>query len=308
MSSNPKLSVEMITFNHAEFIAKALDSVLMQRVHFEYEIVIGDDCSTDGTTEILRDYQRRWPDRIKPVFHATNVGMMRNAMDTLEGCSGEYIACLEGDDYWTEADKLQMQVDYLDQHGDCALCHHKVDHIAWPGGQNVREFPPLKYRAPQSHADSLARFNYIQTCSVIFRRKWMPPLDAQFQELSLGDWPLCVLLSQRGWIGYMDRTMAHYRVHANNSWNNRPADYKIRAMEKMALYLLDRVDDRSKDAWKDTLVALALKDLALAIKSLSPTRSLDRLRYFVSRTMKFRRPFWILTRLWPYYSANYLND
>lgn len=237
MTNSHKLSVHMITFNHAHFIAKALDSILMQRVSFEYEIVIGDDCSTDGTTEILKDYQRRWPDRVKPVFHATNVGMVRNAMETLANCRGEYVAFLEGDDYWTDPDKLQMQVDYLEEHDGCAICHHKVDHLAWPEGRIIREFPPLKYRAFQSDGESLAKFNYIQTCSVVFRRKLLPPLDAQFQELSLGDWPLFVLLSQRGWIGYVDRTMAHYRVHANNSWNSRPADYKIRAMEKMALEL-----------------------------------------------------------------------
>src|SRR5687767_5513291 len=98
MSSPPKVSVDMITYNHAPYIAQALDSVLMQKVSFDYEIVIGDDCSTDGTTEILRDYQRRYPDRFKPVLREKNIGASKNATDVLRRLTGEYVACLEGDD------------------------------------------------------------------------------------------------------------------------------------------------------------------------------------------------------------------
>jgi len=81
MPDCPKLSVAIITFNHAEFIAKALDSVLMQRASFDYEIIIGDDCSSDGTREIIQTYHHRWPAKIKPVFHEKNVGMMKNFKD-----------------------------------------------------------------------------------------------------------------------------------------------------------------------------------------------------------------------------------
>ena len=306
MPGNPKLSISTICFNQAQFIAKALDSVLMQKASFEYEVVIGDDCSTDGTREIVADYQRRWPEKVKPILREKNVGMQKNGIDTLERCGGEYLAFLEGDDYWTDPNKIQMQVDYLDAHQDCALVHHKVDHIAWPSGESLGEYPPAPYRIERPDPKILAMFNFIQTCSVMLRRKWLPPFDQQFQKLKLGDWPLCVLLSERGWVGYVDRTMAHYRVHANNSWNNRPADYKIRAMEQMALYLLERVNENSKDIWRDTLLALAFKDLGLALASLSPGNTIGRLKSFIDSSVKFRKPFWIINRLWPYYRANYL--
>ncbi len=306
MPKNPKLSVCVITYNHAEFIAKALDSVLMQRASFEYEIVIGDDCSTDGTRETIKEYQRRWPEKVRPLFRDRNIGMQKNGKETIETCSGEYVACLEGDDYWTDENKIQMQVDYLDGHSDCAMVHHRVKHIAWPSRAIIGEFPPPRYRIERPNPRELAMCNYVQTCSVMFRRKWLPSLDEQFQELKLGDWPLCVLLSERGWVGYIDRTMAHYRVHAKNSWNNRPADYKIRAMEKMAWYLLEKVNDGSKDLWKDTILALAFKDLALAAASLSPRKTVEKLAHFVRTSLRFKKPFWLLNRLWPYYRANYL--
>ena len=307
MPSSPKVSVNIITYNHARFIGQTLDSVLMQRASFDYEIVVGDDCSTDGTTEIIKDYHRRYPDKIKPVFREKNIGAGRNARETLESCRGDYVACVEGDDYWIDRDKLRLQVEYLDQNPGCAVVHHKVEHISWPEGENLGEYPPPRYRVQRAEGRALAMVNFVQACSIMFRRKWLPTLDEQFQELKLGDWPLCVLLSQKGWIGYLDRTMAHYRVHSKNTWNNRPEDYKMRAMEKMAWYLLERVDRSSRDIWKDTILALALKDLALAVKSLAPGKSLDRLRNFVGTSAKFNKPFWLFNRLWPYYKANYLG-
>ncbi|HSU53605.1 MAG TPA: glycosyltransferase [Candidatus Dormibacteraeota bacterium] len=303
----PKLSIFSITFNHAPFIRQALESILTQRVSFDYEIVVGDDCSTDGMRAILEEYQRRFPDRIKPIFRDKNVGMMRNVVETLNQCQGDYIACLEGDDYWTDPDKLQLQVDFMDQNPGCALCHHRVAHIASPGETVIREFPASRFRAPRSEPHWLAILNYIQTCSVVFRRKWMPSFDEEFLSLKLGDWPLFALLSERGSIEYLDRTMAHYRVHAGNSWNNRAADYKLRAMEGMAQYLLPRVSDETKPLWRDMLVALALKDLFLAIRTLSPPKISDRLNFFFAQSARLGKPFWLFTRLWPYYKAHYLS-
>lgn len=306
MPNQPRVSVCMVTFNHADFAASALDSVLMQRAPFDYEIVVGEDCSTDGTREIIKDYQRRWPQKIRPLFRPQNIGMQQNGKETLAACGGEYVAFLEGDDYWTDPEKLRLQVEYLDRHKDCAFVHHPVSHVAWPSKEIIGEFPPARYRVEHPSPRELAMYNYVQTCSLMCRREWLPPLDAEFLELKLGDWPLCVLMSDRGWIGFIDRNMAHYRVHATNTWNNRPADYKIRAMQKMAWYLLAKVSDGSKDLWRDTLLALACKDLGLALISLSPRRILEKLTMFCSLSVKFGKPFWLLNRLWPYYRANYL--
>jgi glycosyltransferase involved in cell wall biosynthesis len=307
MYSRPKISVNIITFNHAQFIAQTLDSVLMQKVPFDIEIIVGDDCSTDGTTDIVKDYHRRWPETIKPVLRPKNVGAGRNARETLQMCQGQYIACVEGDDYWTDSNKLRLQAEFLDRHSGCALVHHKVEHVTWPDGKVLGEFPPAQYRAEKGDARALAKLNFVQACSIMLRREWLPPLDEQFEQLKLGDWPLCVLLSQRGWIGHLDRTMAHYRVHPNNTWNNRPADYKLKAMEEMAWYLLDRIGGPAKDAWKETLLALAFKDFALAAKSFALGKAVRKLSYFMRRSCDFNKPFWLLTGLWPYYQANYLG-
>jgi glycosyltransferase involved in cell wall biosynthesis len=302
--SRPKVSVCVITYNHAQFIAQALDSILAQKATFDFDVVIGDDCSTDGTTDILRTYQNRWPDKIKPLLRDRNVGMGKNFNQMLRACTGEYIAILEGDDYWTDSSKLQLQADYLDQNPECALCHHIVEHLAWPSETVIKEYPPARYRTERLPERELAIFNFVQTCSVMFRKEWLPALDQEFEELKLGDWPLFVLLGQKGWIGYIDRMMAHYRVHSSNSWNSRSAEYKLIAMEKMARYLLKRVNSCSREHWQDTLLALAFKDLLSSARSLALSASINKLRRFVAKSVEFRKPFWVFTTLKDYYAAH----
>ena len=305
MSSTPKLSVHIVTYNHASFIAQALDSVLMQKFPCEYEILIGDDCSSDGTAEIIKSYHRRFPEKIRPVLREKNLGPGPNAVELLERCTGEYIAFLEGDDYWIDTDKLRLQLDYLEQNPDCALVHHRVRNISWPSGVCLAENPRPRFRIQKPPRRTLAMVNYIQTCSVMFRRKCLPPLDAGFRELKIGDWPLFVLLSQNGWIGFIDKAMAEYRIHSNNNWNCRGPEYKVSAMAAMAVYLAERVNDDSKGFWHDTILALALKDAALALRSGKWLQFLEKTRYFLHNSRKFHRPFWLLDSLWPYYRANY---
>ncbi|HLX71443.1 MAG TPA: glycosyltransferase, partial [Verrucomicrobiae bacterium] len=198
MSGTPKLSVAIVTYNHENFIAKALDSVLMQRVSFDYEILVGDDFSTDRTREILRDYERRWAGKVKPVFRDGNIGTMRNVKDIFEKCRGQYMALLAGDDYWTDPDKLQVQVDYLDRHPDCAFCHHEVDYISSADGRKIRDYPPRRYRIERPDPHDLSLINYVQAIAIVLRREYLPPFDDRFLELKIEDWPLVVLLSQRG--------------------------------------------------------------------------------------------------------------
>jgi hypothetical protein len=197
-----------------------------------------------------------------------------------------------------------LQVAYLDEHPQCALVHHAVEHISWPAGEPLGEHPPSRFRVQRLQPHDLARVNCIQTCSVVFRRSALPELDEQYVALKIGDWPLFVLLSQHGWIGYIDRSMAHYRIHAANGWNNRTPEYKLKAMEAMAWYLLERVNEKARNHWQNTILALAFKDAVLSAKSLSTSKFVAKLRRFVSLSARFRKPFWIVNSLWPYYRAN----
>lgn len=120
-----KVSICIPTYNHEKFIRKCLDSVLEQECTFEYEIIIGDDCSTDGNRKIIVEYVNKFPNIIKPIFHEKNIGGEKNYLSVHEKASGNYICHLDGDDYMLPG-KLQTQVNFMDNHLDCNICFHRV--------------------------------------------------------------------------------------------------------------------------------------------------------------------------------------
>lgn len=123
------VTVVMNSYNQADFIALALDSIFAQEVNFRYNVLIGDDASTDGTADIIMEYYERYPDRIIPIIREENIGCVMNSYDTLTRANGKYIAILEGEDYWIKTDKLQKQVDFLEEHPEYSGCTHKVSII-----------------------------------------------------------------------------------------------------------------------------------------------------------------------------------
>src|SRR5438445_350989 len=107
ISRTPLVSACLITYNHARFIRQAIESILMQKVNFPWEFIIADDCSTDGTREIILEYQRRHPSLIRLLLRSSNIGAWRNGQALLSAVEGKYVALLEGDDYWSDEYKLQ---------------------------------------------------------------------------------------------------------------------------------------------------------------------------------------------------------
>jgi glycosyltransferase involved in cell wall biosynthesis len=212
-----KLSVMLITYNHERFIARTIESVLAQRVNFEYEIVIGEDCSTDGTRAVIMDFYRRYPGRIFPLLRDQNIGGPRNMEATLAACRGQYLALIEGDDYWTCDDKLQRQVDFLDAHRDCAICCHRVEILDEIGIGRAGVFP--SHAAGSYTIEDLLRENFVFTCATVFRHDLFSPLPGCFLEMKVGDWPRAVLVARHGKIELLDEVMAIYRVHSGGVYS-----------------------------------------------------------------------------------------
>lgn len=214
-----KVSVLIITYNHEKFIAPAIDSVLMQQVNFDYEIVIGEDCSTDNTRDIVIDYQKRNPEKIRLILPERNLGMMQNYLQTLEACRGEYIASLEGDDYWTSPFKLQKQVEFLDNNLDYALCFHPVEIIS----EDNLPIPGRIWGAPVkrdtfSLEDLFIYDNFIPTCSVVLRREVFSSVPGWFKIVPHGDWVSHIFTARCGKIRCIDELMGVYRVHSGGVW------------------------------------------------------------------------------------------
>ena len=226
----PRVSVHTITYNHEQYIEAAVESALSQETRFEIEMVVGEDCSTDGTRAKLLELQRRHPDRLRLLLHPTNVGIMRNFVATLEACRGEYIALLEGDDYWTDPGKLQKQVELLDAHPECAFCHHNVlKHVEGEAGPRTLWHPSNAPSRWQS-LDELLRSNLAISCSTVFRAGLIGTFPDWFLQASAPDWLLHILNAQHGRIWYDNSVMAAYRVHGTSVWSTSP---RITQLERM---------------------------------------------------------------------------
>ncbi len=217
-----EVSVIVTTYNHEKYIAQALDSVLMQKTNFQYEIIIGEDCSIDRTRSIVLDFQLRNPGKIRLLLPAENLGKGGNKIfpRALELAQGQYVAVLDGDDYWTTPEKLQQQVDFLDQHPECALCFHNVTEMREDGVRGNWDYTPPGKKEVTELEDLLPR-NFIATSSVMFRRKLHDYLPAWVYEVALEDWAFHVLNAQHGKIGYVDKVMGVYRIHREGLWSKR---------------------------------------------------------------------------------------
>ena len=222
-----KVSILTTTYNHERFIAQALESVLAQEVAFTYEHVIGEDCSTDRTRELLLGAQQQHPDKIRLLLRAQNIGRRNNFIDTFKACQGRYIALLEGDDYWTSTKKLQKQADYLDSHPECTICFHPV--IKSHEEENWEKlFAPEPIKETYSLEDLLDR-NFIATCSAMFRNHLFEEFPPWFLHVPAGDLPLHVLNAQHGYIGYINEAMAVHRIHSGGVWSPKRASDRLEA-------------------------------------------------------------------------------
>jgi glycosyltransferase involved in cell wall biosynthesis len=238
--SAPAVSVCIITFNQEAFVAQAVESALGQDTGFDYEVVVGDDCSTDSTPAILAALEREHP-RLRVARRMTNLGVNRNLVATLQECRGKYIALLEGDDYWIDRTKLQRQHDALEAHPDCAICFHQV--FALRGGQ-VAETLPKGISVRTALVDLLGRGNYISTPSVMFRNRVHEGFPPWFFELRIGDLPLNVMNARFGGILMIRRPMAVYRVHSGGTFSSLPNAARVEEVVRMYACLDELLEGR----------------------------------------------------------------
>jgi len=229
-SDQPEImvSVLMITYNHEQFITQAIDSVLMQQTDFEYELIIGEDCSTDSTREIVIEYAGKHPEKIRPLLHDHNLGMMGkyNFVAVYKMCQGKYIALLEGDDYWTDPYKLQKQVEFLENHPECTLCAHNTKIVYENCESPEKAFLPktLDNFIPAGQEkifdiEELFKWYFMHTSSIFFRNGVIKIFPEYFYRLPMADWGLFILLALSGRIGYVNEIMSAYRIHSNGIWN-----------------------------------------------------------------------------------------
>lgn len=216
--TKPKVTIVCTTFNHGAFIKDALEGFVTQKTNFPFEVIVHDDVSTDNTVEIIKEYEEKYPDIIKPIYQ-TEKQWGKPFFDTeiYPKIKGEYVVINEGDDYFCHPLKLQKQVDFLDSHPDYSICFHPVkvtftDH-------SKADFPyPATKDTSLFTLKNLLRKNYMQTNSVMYRWRFGehdPIQPYGYYTVVPADWYLHILHAQKGKIGFLPDIMSIYRRHEN---------------------------------------------------------------------------------------------
>lgn len=220
VQKKPKVSIVTISYNQEKYIREALEGFVAQQVDFDFEIIVADDASTDGTQKIIKSYVNKYPHLFRPILRKKNIGAVSNSIEALKAATGTYIALCEGDDYWTDPKKLQLQADFLDDHPDHALCFHPV-RVFFENKEEKDALYPEVQTASAFTVDELLRWNFIQTNSVMYRRQAYDKIPTNILPL---DWYLHLYHAQFGKIGFINRVMAAYRRHAGGIWWQSYAD------------------------------------------------------------------------------------
>lgn len=219
----PLISISCITYNHEKYIADALDSFLMQKTDFDFEILIHDDASTDGTANIIREYEKKYPNIIKVIYQTEN--QFKNGTKRMfytfndSRATGKYIALCEGDDYWTDEYKLQKQVNYMEQNPKCSMCIHSADLVDGNRKYQGQKIRPYKESRIVSTDDLIiGGGGFCATASIMYCKKEVEDLPNFFFEAHVGDFPLQLILASKGQVFYIDEVMCAYRIGIEGSW------------------------------------------------------------------------------------------
>lgn len=211
------VTIRCITYNHAPYIRQCLDGFIMQKTNFRFEAIVHDDASTDGTADIVREYAEKYPDIIKPILQTENQyskrdGSIRRAINALVSPTSKYFAICEGDDYWIDPLKLQKQVDFLEKNPDFILCY--TDRRIVDANNKLLYRNSLKPKTGNLFNYLLLKGNPITTATVCYRysEQDFNELNNIEFELLMGDYPLWLILSQRGKFKYINEKTTSYRL------------------------------------------------------------------------------------------------
>jgi predicted SAM-dependent methyltransferase/glycosyltransferase involved in cell wall biosynthesis len=261
--SVPLLTVVCITYNHENYIRDALESFIVQKTNFPFEVIVSDDASQDGTPEIIREYEEKYGNIIKPIYRKANLGAMNNFIQTLREARSKYVVYNEGDDYFSDPYKLQKQVDFLESHPECSICFHPVI-VRFQDGSKLDEVfpsPEFRFNRTELFMDDLIKYNFMQTNSVMYRWRFISEdlQDVLPSSILPGDYYLHLLHAQKGGIGFIDEIMAVYRRHPEGIWWNSltPEKLHIRYCAEMFNFYYEvykNITGDQKSYYSNTLV------------------------------------------------------
>ncbi|MDE7181236.1 MAG: glycosyltransferase [Muribaculaceae bacterium] len=290
-SDVPMVSVVMVAYNSAPYIAEAIAGVVGQRCAFGVQLVINDDASTDSTGSIVAEWAAQFPGIIDYRRNDENLGVQGNYLAALARCRGKYIAMCDADDYWCDPSKLQRQVEYMETHPECALTYHRVINLYEPSGEMSLSNGG---GAVETTAEGLASRNPITNLSVLYRASMMQldRLPAWLADVRLIDYGLHMLTASRGTLHYSPRPMGVYRHLPSAIWSEAEQGRRLEMALAVRRHLISQLSDRPE---LTSRLRKACDDMIAAANSPAATRRsrrplLTRLRAAVSRLLPRPRP------------------
>ena len=258
MENEVLVSIICTTYNQEKYIEDAIKGFLMQVTNFPFEIIIHDDASTDNTTRIIKKYAKMYPDIIHPIIQKDNkyskeVNILENF--ELPVAKGRYIAFCEGDDYWTEPQKLQKQVEALELHSECDICAHGADMVVAENKEIIRHIAPSEQDKIFDVRDViLGDGGFVATNSLMVRKDMFDNIP-EFRKKYRIDYSLQIWGALRGGMIYLAENMSAYRVCAKSSWTNKMRKDKlkyIKHFEKLIM-MLKELNIYTHGAYKDEI-------------------------------------------------------
>lgn len=291
-----KVSVLVVSYNHVKYLEEAIESILAQQVDFPMEIVFADDCSTDGTQAIIQKYQSCHSEIVRVLDTPANLGITRNYQRGFAACAGEYIAVMEGDDYWLGKDRLKCLVEFLEAHPECVLVFNRMLFM----DDAARACRPLQWSSAQPYellsGYELAGSNFIGNFSgCVYRASVIGKVDAQLYDHKMYDWLFNMFVSRFGLIGFIPRILSVYRQHGGGTWSSMTVEQKLEdTMNLIPLYntLLDGVYAEQLTAHQNQLRAQLD---AIRIGRQQSKNAFSRLYWLAYRVLrKIKRKTWSL--------------
>lgn len=275
-SSIPLVSISCATYNHEKYIRDCIEGFLMQKTSFKFEILIHDDASTDGTADIIKQYEKKYPELIFPIYQTKNQysqGVMISPTFNWPRARGKYIALCEGDDYWTDPLKLQKQVDFLEEnpefglvHADCHFYYHEKG--IWEYNANKNLSNSIKIDSKEELFYRLVDADYkIRTATVLFRKDLLKTITTDTKTFLMGDTPRWLDFSQLTKFKYFDEVFAVYRILSNSASRSKNIKKQYRfslSMAEMRVYYCYKynypINEKLKNRYNKALLTYLLFD------------------------------------------------
>lgn len=288
MEKEIKVSVICLTYNHEDYLERALESILSQTTSFQFELLIHDDASTDNTKRIIKKYKDNYPDIITAIYEEQNqfskgVDIVRKVV--IPVAKGEYFALCEGDDYWTDNNKLQKQIDFLDNHIDFSWCVHAAKMVDVKE-EDLRLIAPYAYNCEVKTKDVIkGGGGFIATNSIVARKEIIANAPSFFDILSF-DWVVQMYLASKGKTYYFADVMSAYRKGAESSWSYRTArdmEY-VKELAKKSVAVRELFDIETNYKYHEELEFLiGVSEAEIAILEQLPKK------YWTERAKKAKR-------------------